>query len=166
MTFDPADFSYFEPTVRTYATTECSHNTAFLKGYAMQGSEPITEQGFQYWESGSRQISIKANESHQIHTITASGQVMTATIENLKSETSYKFRAYAKTASGIITGDEQEFTTKSAPSGVEDVAVSPEEPKIEAYYNIGGLRSDKPFEGLNIVVYSNGTTRKIVYRQQ
>lgn len=165
VTFDPADFSYFEPTVHTYATTECSHNTAFVKGYAMQGSEPITEQGFQYWEEGNRYINVKANESPQIHTITATGQIMTATIENLKSETAYKFRAYARTVSGIITGEEQEFITKSAPSGVEDVAVSPKEPKIAAYYNIGGLRSEKPFEGLNIVIYTDGTTRKIIYRQ-
>ena len=45
-------------------------------------------------------------------------------------------------------------------SGVEDVSVSAE-PIM--YYNLQGISSSEPFRGLNIVVYSDGSVRKIHY---
>lgn len=50
--FDPSDFSYFEPTVRTYANVEIIDGAAILTGYVLQGTDEIKEQGFEYWQKG------------------------------------------------------------------------------------------------------------------
>jgi len=52
VTFAPNDFSYFEPTVYTYDATSVTDVTARVKGYVMQGTDEVTEQGFEYWKTG------------------------------------------------------------------------------------------------------------------
>lgn len=52
------------------------------------------------------------------------------------------------------------FTIKSL-SGVEEVSDTAAFPV--RYYNLQGVSSSEPFSGLNIVVYSDGTVRKIRY---
>ena len=49
-------------------------------------------------------------------------------------------------------------------SGVEDVSASNAAEAME-YYNLQGMRSTVPWTGLNIVIYSNGTTRKMLYKE-
>lgn len=36
--------------------------------------------------------------------------------------------------------------------------------EVVAYYNLQGIASDSPRKGMNIVVYSDGTTRKLMVR--
>ena len=48
------------------------------------------------------------------------------------------------------------------PDGVEDVAV--DAASVEAYYNLQGIASSKPFKGVNIVRYTNGTCVKTYVR--
>lgn len=47
-------------------------------------------------------------------------------------------------------------------SGIE--GVSSENNGISGYYSTNGLRSDKPFKGLNIVKYSNGDVKKVIIK--
>lgn len=51
-------------------------------------------------------------------------------------------------------------------AGVDDViadeAADGTAAEIVGYYNLQGVRSDEPWDGLNIVVYSDGTRRKMV----
>ena len=43
---------YFEPEVRTYEDIQVINNSATVKGYALEGTDIITAQGFEYWKTG------------------------------------------------------------------------------------------------------------------
>ena len=48
-------------------------------------------------------------------------------------------------------------------AGVEDV-VADSDAYIVKYVSTTGVSSDKPFKGLNIIVMSNGSTRKVMMK--
>lgn len=107
MTFDPSDFSYFEPTVHTYKSVDIQGSSAIIKGVALQGSDEITEQGFEYWNgsSNARQVST----SKQV--VYANGQRMESEITNLAPNTVYYYRAFAKTSKNTTYGETMQFET-------------------------------------------------------
>ena len=51
---DPSNTSYFEPTVHTYEKIDVKGNSAMVKGYALNGTDKVTVQGFKYWKSTSK----------------------------------------------------------------------------------------------------------------
>lgn len=55
-----------------------------------------------------------------------------------------------------------EFLNITEATGVEDVISSATEAAIVGYYNMRGVMSQEPWHGVNVVVYSDGSTRKIV----
>lgn len=160
--FDPYDFSFFEPTVHTYPIEDIGETYAKVRGYALAGSDDIINQGFQYWiirqSDSAQKIAPSANE---ITTVAAEGQIMTATLEDLLSGTEYVVRSFVETSSGFKYGDEVEFKTNGT-TGIEDVYYKESLVKIIGYYDLAGNRYDNPRHGFNIVVYSNGTTKKII----
>lgn len=168
VTFDPSDFSYFEPTVHTYAATDVTHNSVQVKGYVLAGTESIDEQGFEYWAtngSAANALRVQATTkaaADDIHTVLAKGQVMTAELRDLQPETTYCCRAFVKTATGTVYGEEQTFTTEADLTGI-DYIVTEEAiaPTVIGYYDMLGRKSATPHRGVNIVRYSNGTTRKV-----
>ena len=166
-TFDPSDFSYFEPTVRTYSATEVTHNSANVKGYILRGSDEIIRQGFHYWIAGQGARNGQRMEAgSEVQTVVATGQVMTATLTNLDPDTDYVVRAFAETESGnTIYGDEMSFHTEVF-TGIETVKVDTDdsEAEIVGYYDLSGRRHDSPLKGLNIIMYSNGHVRKMLMR--
>lgn len=167
ITFDPSDFSFFEPTVHTYAVTEVSHTTAAVRGYVMAGTDEIISQGFEYWPSNT-QIRVKAYapvEGDGVKTVLSNGQVMTATLTDLKPETEYIYRAFVTTSAGTKYGEEQTFTTAYDPAGIGDVIVDgPAIRTVKGYYDMNGRRYDVPQHGFNIIVYSDGTTDKVIVK--
>lgn len=120
--FDPSDYSYFEPTVHTYASYNLEASTAFLRGCVLQGTDNIIEQGFEYWEENAIDQSA-TRSSTGVKTIVATGQKMSATITNLMSETTYLFRAYAKTEKGVTYGETCQFSTPVT-SGINNLATN------------------------------------------
>lgn len=113
ITFDPTDFSYFEPTVHTYDFIDNpTTNSVEVRGYVMQGTDAVTEQGFEYWKTGKASKSKAAG--NDVMRIQASGQMMIATLKDLDFESNYIVRAYVTTASGTIYGEERSFTTPKA----------------------------------------------------
>ena len=48
-------------------------------------------------------------------------------------------------------------------SGADDVIADEAAGEIVGYYNLQGVLSAEPWSGLNIVVYSDGSRRKVVY---
>lgn len=72
------------------------------------------------------------------------------------------FNAVAhKTHFGYLPDIELVITSRDDVSGVENVGTD----RTDAvYYNMQGVASERPFEGVNIVRYSDGTTRKIFVR--
>ncbi len=148
---------HFDPTVKTYSASMLDDFSAQLKGYALRGSDEIARQGFQYWSNwGSR----AANDVTEVE---VKGQKFTHTLTDLHPSTTYYYRTFVETAGGKFYGEEQSFTTPEV-DGVEDITVDAAEVEIIGYYNLQGVYSAKPFEGLNIVVYSDGSTRKMILR--
>lgn len=86
---------------------------------------------------------------------------LTATFEGLNPETEYYYSVTAVDAAGA-TLSQYNGTFATGSAGVEDVTAA--RPEVVGYYNPQGVRSDKPWPGLNIAVYSDGTTRKILSR--
>lgn len=163
--FDPYDFSFFEPTVRTYAVQEVTENSATVRGYALAGTDNIKSQGFQYWKvQGVKRMFGASPSDNQIVTVPAQGQVMSVTFENLEAGTEYVYRAYVETETGYTYGEEQGFTTQGS-AGISAVESEVEAAVVVGYCNLMGLRSDEPFEGVNIVLYSDGSSRKMMMRK-
>lgn len=162
VTFDPTDFSFFEPTVHTYEVISVSHDSAMLKGYVLAGTDAIKSQGFQYWLTDAKQ-------EDRISTVRASSaQVMTASIKGLKSSTSYTYRAFVETEAGYKYGEEQTFSTAAGSGLVWDEARidSPAgDVEIVAIYDLMGQRRGELRPGLNIVLYSDGTSKKIYVKE-
>lgn len=156
ITFDPSDFSFFEPTVRTYSTEVIGDSHAILRGYVLPGTDDIVRQGFQYWVDSK---TISRADAPEIFTVEAKGQMMMAEINNLKSGCEYIYRAFVETKSGFTYGEEQSFQTSGA-SGLDDISINNSELKIVGYYDVFGRRYDKPCRGVNIILYSDGTTKK------
>lgn len=164
ITFDPSDFSFFEPTVKTYLTEAIGDNQATLRGYILPGTEDIIRQGFQYWiDPKTKNISRADTPSEEIFTVEAKGQMMTAEINDLKPGCKYVFRAFVETKSGFTYGEEQSFQT-SGTSELEDTITNSIAPEILGYYDLLGRRYDKPVHGVNIIIYSDGTTKKKYYK--
>lgn len=157
-------YVYFDPTVRTYAATGVTETTADVSATAVQGSDPVTEQGFEYWPTATRAAAmrVKAAAPQGVQTVTATGQVMTATLEGLQPGTGYTFRAYVKTAKGTTYGDEQTFSTLTA-TGLSVVPSAGDAVEI-ARYDAVGRKIDAPVRGLNIVVMSDGSVRKVIVK--
>lgn len=163
MTFDPTDFSFFQPTVHTYPAA-VSPNSVQLKGYALEGTDDIISQGFEYWVSGaakSQRLNVAA--ASNINTIVAKGQRMTAELTDLKEGTEYTYRAFVETSAGRIYGDELSFTTPGL-GAVDGIEADDPEVTVVAYYDLSGRRYSVPQNGFNIVVYSDGTTKKIFFK--
>jgi len=163
---DPTNTSYFEPTVHTYAQFNVIGNRAEVKGYAMRGTDNVVSQGFMYWP-GNTSVSLrkKANSvPDNVTVINASGNVMTATLEDLEYETTYNYVAFVTTSEGeTFYGELQTFSTSIDPDGIEEVKAS-EDATENARYDIQGRKIAQPQKGINIIRYSDGSTRKVLIK--
>ena len=149
VTFDPSDFSYFEPTVHTYPAGSVTPTSAAVRGYVLAGTDEIEEQGFEYRPAASpasepRRTAATSATAAETGTVPAEGQVM-------------------HTAAATVYGEEQRFTTAAGATGTGRVELpGAEEPEITGYYSLDGRAYDSPRKGLNIVRYSDGSARKII----
>ena len=163
---DPSDYSYFEPTVHTYAAINVQGNRAEVKGYAMRGTDNVTSQGFMYWAGGSPSSSrMKAGGvPSSAKTVLASGNVMIATLEDLEYEQAYSYVAFVTTSEGeTFYGEVQTFSTSVDPDGINDVKASEEVTEV-ARYDLNGRKLAAPQRGINIIRYSDGATRKVMIK--
>ena len=162
---DPTNTSYFEPTVHTYAQITVTGNRAEVKGYAMRGTDNVTSQGFYYWPasvaSGRRKVNSVPADAIKV---LASGNVMTATLEDLEYETEYTYVAFVTTSEGeTFFGEAQTFRTSYDPDGIEDVKGTEEVTEV-ARYDLQGRMIGKPQKGINIIRYSDGTSKKVMIK--
>lgn len=169
VTFDPSDFSYFEPTVHTYGVEGITHNTAQIRGYVMAGTDEIIQQGFEYYpvsdsnQSRRKVVDIETTAASGAPNIVfSSGQIMTATLEDLTPSTTYVCRAFATTSSGTVYGEDFEFTTSEF-AGIYEVEAEQNREPI-GYFDMMGRRSERPHEGFNIVIYDDGTSEKFIQK--
>ena len=166
---DPTNTSYFEPTVYTYARFSVKDNTAEVRGYAMRGTEDVKKQGFMYWKKNSSSTrgnakSIPANAM----VVEAKGNVMIATLENLDYDTEYCYVAFATTANNeTFYGEEQTFKTGTASQDVIDgIEGTEDEDGVTeiARYDLNGRKIANPQKGINIIRYSDGTSKKLLIK--
>ena len=163
MTFDPTDFSYFEPTVHTYDFPEDpSSNSVEVRGYVMQGTDDVMEQGFEYWKTGdSSQRKMASNG--EVMRVKATGQLMIAMLKDLDYESHYVVRAYVITAGGTVYGEERTFATPADPtSGIIEVKENESVSRsLKGIYTMDGRKIERiTAPGIYI---RNG--RKILVRQ-
>ncbi|MBO4907136.1 MAG: leucine-rich repeat domain-containing protein [Bacteroidaceae bacterium] len=168
---DPSNTSYFEPTVHTYSKIQVEGNTALVKGYALRGTDNVTVQGFKYWKTvagvkadiESRRIS-EAEIPADAMTVEAKGQVMTASLKDLDYESSYSYVAFMTTSEGeTFYGEQQTFQTGMDTTPV--IAIEAErsaEVTVVGRFDMQGRRISKPAKGINILLMSDGTTRKVM----
>lgn len=171
VTFDPSDFSYFSPTVHTYAADDVTHSSARVRGYVLAGTDAILGQGFEYWpvsdgEVNALRVKAAVTDDSNVQTVLATGQVMTAELRDLRPGTTYSCRAFVKTATRTTYGETQTFTTEGDPTGIDDISIDTPAamPTITGYYDLSGRKSDTPHHGVNIVRYSDGTARKVIMK--
>lgn len=163
--FDPSDFSFFEPTVHTYANVVVTEGTAILTGYVMAGTDAVKEQGFEYWAINGNNVRSNRAEGNIVQKVIGTGQKMVVQLSDLYAGTKYNYRAYVKTSRGTTYGEEMSFTTKDhVVDAVESATTEEKQLKIVGYYNLQGRRLSKPEQGkLNIIRYSDGTIKKIIF---
>ena len=163
---DPTNTSYFEPTVHTYAQINVTGNRAEVKGYAMRGTDNVQSQGFMYWQNNTS-VSLRrraASVPSGATVVNASGNIMTATLEDLEYEATYNYVAFVTTSEGeTFYGEMQTFTTSFDPDGIEDVKSSEEATEV-ARYDLQGHMIAKPQKGINIIRYSDGTSNKVLLK--
>lgn len=100
----------YEPMVYTYNSPEVTQTEATLQGVALRGSDDITEQGFEYWKSGSGNVT----------RVQATGERMSKKVNSLQSGAKYTFRAFLKAGGVTRYGNEVEFVTLSNSLDVND----------------------------------------------
>ena len=165
---DPSDFSYFDPTVHTYARINVEGNRAIVRGYAQRGTDNITSQGFMYWAEGNNvkgEAGYAPSVPRSAFTVEASGTVMEAELKGLDYATTYHYVAYVKTSEGeTFYGEELSFTTGEDLTGIESLSDTENAEKTEGIgiYDLSGRRLARMQRGLNIVRTADGKTRKIL----
>ena len=177
---DPTNTSYFEPTVHTYASVNVNGNNVSVKGYAMRGTDNVVQQGFKYWKTSNSTRAFYESSARLMdmdipayaQTVTASGQVMTATLTDLEYNSDYTCVAFVTTSEGeTFYGEPQTFHIGDDVTGIGKVVILPSdannaqgEATIVGYYNLQGQRLAEPQPGIVIVRYSDGTSRKMLVK--
>ena len=93
---------------------------------------------------------------------------MVASLENLEYETEYCYAAFVKTSVGdTYYGEEQIFKTGEVdPDGIKEIeSLTPALSKDEGdWYDLNGRKLDKPHKGINIIRYSDGSSKKVLIK--
>lgn len=165
---DPSDYSYFEPTVHTYASVSVNGNMAQVRGYAQRGTDNITSQGFMYWKataSANGEAQFAPSVPRDAQKVEATGTVMEAELKDLDYETEYHYVAFVTTSEGeTFYGEEKTFHTGEDLTPVEGVEAESVPVLPVAYYNMQGRRIPRPERGINIVRMGDGTVRKVLVK--
>lgn len=163
VTFDPSDFSFFEPTFDVYKDPVTTEEGVILYAYVMRGSDEITEQGFEYWKTdGSASRRLQApNSTGKTERVRGSGNYMTVELKSFESNGVYEARPYAITSNGEYFGSSVTFEIET--SGVNLIHAD-QDKKIVGYYNINGVRVGALQQGINFILYEDGSVKK-VFRQ-
>ena len=138
-----------------------------MRGDVMTGTDEVTEQGFEYWFNSGKKAPnrMPAATPDSIYRVTASGQVMTAVLEDLAYSTTYTCRAYAVAGGKTYYGEEVQFLTPEDPRPIYTLTVSAEEngsvnADVSGQYREGEqvTLTATPSEGYLFKEWSDGAT--------
>lgn len=172
---DPTNTSYFEPTIHTYDNVTVDGNSVTLNGYVQCGSDNVTSQGFAYWPNngnGAKGLAkltpIVPDDAQTVTAKTSSNSpIMKAELTGLAYNTEYSYVAFVTTSEGeTFYGEEQTFKTSGEVTGIINVESGElnAENVPTAIFDLNGRKLGHMQRGLNIVRYSNGTTKKILVK--
>ena len=159
---------WYEPAIYAQPSEIEEDESVTLRGAVLPGSGEVTEQGFEIWPQETAQntgaaAGHRAEASHRF--IPCEGISMSANLSDLTPGNTYLYRVYATADGKTVTGNTASI---SVPGGVSDIGCvtvfEEETPEVVGYYNLQGVRSERPFDGMNIVVYSNGKTEKRIFK--
>ncbi len=152
-----SEFVYYQATVHTLYRTDRENNSIVLCGYYIAGSEDIVSQGYEYWSNSKQRntpdiIRITTNESMQ-HNLD---------ITSL-DEGTYSLRAFVTTsANETIYGETLAFSIVNGEVvGIDGVDTDEDNIEIIGYFDLNGRKLNLPQRGINIIRYSNGTSKKV-----
>lgn len=152
--FITADASvYFEPEIHTMDASDITSTSAKVRGYAVAGSDDISEQGFEYW-----------TETSGTQRKASSGTLMQTTLSGLTPSTKYFYRSFTTAGAKTTYGEEREFTTNPDATSIELIPTDTPERTVVGYYNLQGQRINEPQRGVNIIRYSDGTAKKVLLK--
>ncbi|MCM1071121.1 MAG: leucine-rich repeat protein [[Clostridium] fimetarium] len=86
---------------------------------------------------------------------------LSVTFSVLSPDTTYYYSIRA-TGVGNVTLSRYDGSFATTSAGVGEVVTSPEGRVVVGYYNAQGVMADRPWQGLNVAVYSDGSTRKLL----
>lgn len=152
---------WFDPEVGTAPARVRTDGSVTLSGSVLPGSGDVNEQGFELW-SAPDETPARHRAPADRRVIPCDGISLSVDLTDLEGG-EYVYRTFAIVDGTSFFGDEQKFTIQGK-GGVEGVTVDAVAPEIVGYYNLQGVFSETPHQGLNIVVYSNGKTEKCVIR--
>ena len=159
---------WYEPAIYAQPSEIEEDESVTLRGAVLPGSGEVTEQGFEIWPQETAQntgaaAGHRAEASHRF--IPCEGISMSANLSDLTPGSTYLYRVYAKADGKTVTGNTASISVPGGVSDIGRVTVFEEEtPEVMGYYNLQGVRSERPFDGMNIVIYSNGKTEKRVFK--
>lgn len=168
ITFDPSDFSYIEPTVYNSPNITTTDNQASIKCCFIEGSDGIVNQGVEYWIED--QQNSKSNISHasslsNVNIVYATGISPTVVIKDLKPGTTYTFRTFVTTSTGVVYGQEATFSTTGDPNPAGIGQIHDDFYQNDySYIDLTGKKHISPIKGINIVIDRKGNSRKIIYK--
>ena len=149
--FDPSDFSYFEPSVYTYQTVQVNGTSATISGCSVEGSDEITNQGFEYWIGTADARGINGAQSNDVKRVSVDGQRMTTTLTGLQTGTTYCYRCYVMTNKGTTYGEVRTFTTprgEDEQSVIDDITAVPPS-VLTGIYTLNGVLVRRHADTLN-----------------
>ena len=102
---------FFEPETHTKEATELTQNSAVLAAVWVEGTEDIEEKGFEFWPLS---VHNARAATRGVMTVIVKDSKSSVTVDGLSADTEYSYRAYVKTASGTMYGEEVLFKTNMA----------------------------------------------------
>lgn len=157
---------WFDPEVGTRSAHVKDNGNVTLRGSVIPGSGDVSEQGFELWKSDEANVAAENinTESPSHNFILCNGIDMSIELTDLIPGATYTYRAYAKVEDKIYTGPEETFTVPGS-ADIDIIVIEDETPTIIGYYNLQGQHSDRPYKGMNIIVYSNGKSEKRIFKE-
>ncbi len=139
----------------TAEATNITETSVTLNGSVTKGTFDVIGQGFEYWTDPlvSTFVAIEGND-------------LTTPLLELEPSTTYYYRAYATDTTGTTYGETLTFTTEDdIPDGIDSIGMSSTNSEnIEGIYSTSGQKLNTTVKGVNIIRYSDGSTKKVIMK--
>lgn len=143
-------------------TINTSGNTATLSWPHVENAESYTVSIFKDKTMtipvGTETVNVPANSAKQ----NASSTKPSVTFENLEDEIDYYYSVMAFDKNEKLLSQYSGAFSLST-NGLENVTVTPSDLIAIRFYNMQGICANSPWPGLNIVIFNDGSIRKITY---